>query len=349
MAESTIQPFFLHMKKSTILFLDNTYPQAYQQSTLKEKAIGGTESSIIKTASILSKHYKVFVAQKSRTEFHIENTNLTYIPKIQINKIKPDYIIVLRKYPLLKELKKQFPKARLFLWIHTYKNIEYAFKRIGISKTKTTIICNSKTHAISTEYLLNKSLIGKVFSLFCKSASVKYCYNPVDKPVANKINRDPNKLLFFSSPNKGLKEVIESFLILNKIMPNLRLYIANPGYKNDTSIQHNANIVILGSLPHKRMMQHVKQSLCIFYPQNSFAETFGLIYAEANAYGTPVLAYDIGSAKEILHRNNGIISIKKEGAILKTIKKWQNDFPKIEYNENFSDKTILAQWQELFS
>jgi glycosyltransferase involved in cell wall biosynthesis len=337
------------MKKSTILFLDNTYPQAYQQSTLKEKAIGGTESSVIKTANILSKKYQVFVAQKSRTEFHIENENLTYIPKIQINKIKPDYIIVLRKYPLLNELKKKFPKARLFLWIHTYKNKEYAFKRLGLSKTKTTIICNSKTHAINTNYLLNKSLIAKMFSLFCKSAPVKYCYNPIDKPLISSIKRDLNKLLFFSSPNKGLNEIIDSFLILNKSMPELRLYIANPGYKNGTSIQHSANIVILGSLPHKRMMQHVKQSLCIFYPQNSFAETFGLIYAEANAYGTPVLAYDIGSAKEILHKNNGIIAANDHDEILKTIRKWQKNFPKIEYNESFSDKTILAQWQELFS
>jgi hypothetical protein len=35
--------------------------------------------------------------------------------------------------------------------------------------------------------------------------------------------------------------------------------------------------------------------------------------------------------------------------MIKTIKKWQNNFPEIDYNENFSDKTILATWQELFS
>ena len=337
------------MKRLTILFLDNTYPQAYQQSTLQDKALGGTESSVIKTAQILAQKYNVFVAQKSRTEFYSESDYLTYIPKKQINKLKPDFIVVLRKYPLLNELKKQFPKAQLFLWIHTYKNKEYAFKRIGLSKTKATIICNSNTHSINTDYLLNKSFIGKLFSLFTKSASVNYCYNPIDRPQMKNMDRDPNKLLFFSSPNKGLNEVIEAFLILNERMPDLRLYVANPGYKNDTSIQHSANIIILGSLPHKKMMEHVKQSLCIFYPQNSFAETFGLIYAEANAYGTPVLACDIGSAKEILHENNVLIKANDHDDIMKTIKKWQSDFPIIEYNELFSDKAILAKWQEVLS
>jgi glycosyltransferase involved in cell wall biosynthesis len=337
------------MKRLTILFLDNTYPHAYQQSTLKEKALGGTESSVIKTAHILSQKYHVFVAQKSRTDFYNENDYLTYIPKKQINKIKPDYIIVLRKYPLLKDLRKKFPNAQLYLWIHTYKNKEYAFKRLGLSKTKTTVICNSNTHALNTAYLLNQSLLGKLYSLFLKPSPVNYCYNPIEKPIKNNTNRDINKLLFFSSPNKGLKEVVDLFFIINKIMPDLRLYIANPGYKNDASMIHNANIITIGSLPHKKMMQEVKKSLCVFYPQNSFAETFGLIYAEANAYGTPVLACDIGSAKEILHKNNALIKANDHEEMTKTIKKWQNNFPEIQYNENFSDKAILAKWQELFS
>lgn len=337
------------MKRLTILFLDNTYPQAYQQSTLKAKAIGGTESSVIKTAHILAQQYQVYVAQKSRTEAHRENKYLSYIPKIHIKELNPDYIVVLRKYPLLKGLRKQFPKAKLFLWIHTYKNWEYVFKRAGLASTKTTIICNSNTHTVNTDALLNKSFLGKLYSIFTKPTSIAYCYNPIDKPIIGHVNRDINKLLFFSSPNKGLKEIIDIFLIINQELPELRLYIANPGYKSNETFIHNANINILGSLPHKKMMEHVKQSLCIFYPQNSFAETFGLIYAEANAYGTVVLAHDIGSAKEILHKNNELIQAGDHQAIINTIKKWQINYPKIEYNEQFSDETILSQWKELFT
>ena len=337
------------MKRQELLFLDNTFPFAYQQSTLQEQALGGTESSIIKTASILSELYNVFVAQKSRTTTHRESENLSFIPKHRIYKLNPDFIVVLRKYPLLKGLHQQFPNAQLFLWIHTYKNTEYAFKRIGLARTKTTIVCNSKTHALDTYKLLNKNSLGKLFSLISKPAKVSFCYNPIEKPQKIQLERDVNKLLFFSSPNKGLNQVLEAFEVIKKALPDLTLYIANPGYKNNNRIKTNSHIKILGSLPHKEMMKHVRQSLCVFYPQNIFAETFGLIYAEANAYGTPVIAHDIGSAKEILHTNNTLIKPKNYQEMIRTLRKWQINYPKIEYNENFSDETILSQWKELFT
>ncbi|MCB1585949.1 MAG: glycosyltransferase, partial [Xanthomonadales bacterium] len=124
---------------------------------------------------------------------------------------------------------------------------------------------------------------------------------------------------------------------------------ANPGYKILENLQENRNIIVLGSLPYPQMMQHVAESLCIFYPQNSFAETFGLIYAEANALGTPVLAHDIGSAREILHSNNNLIDATNSQQIINTLKSWQNDLPKVEYNENFNEKSIFQQWDAVFS
>ncbi len=335
------------MNKQTILFLDNTYPKAYQLSTLKQQALGGTESSVVKTALILSQKYNVIVAQKFRDKVHTENDSLCFIPKSKMDKTKPDFIVVLRKYPLLKDLHQQFPQAKLFLWLHTYKNTEYVFKRMGLSKTNTTLVCNSKTHAIHTAQILNNSFLGSLFSLFSNKTKVAYCYNPIAKPDKPPIKRDINKLLFFSSPNKGLKQVVKSFNAINKKLPDLRLYIANPGYKDDKSIELNKNIIVLGSLPHQQMMQHVAESLCVFYPQDSFAETFGLIYAEANALGTPVLAHDIGAAREILHSNNKLIDANDIQQIEKTIVSWQQDFPKVEYNKKFNYENILQQWQRV--
>ena len=335
-------------KIKTVLFIDNTYPKPYQVSTLDTQAIGGTESSVIKTALILSKVFRVFVAQKFRKEFCSENENLQFISKKHINKLAPDYIVVLRKYPLLKILKKQFPKAKFFLWIHTYKSTEYAFKRIGLNKTKTTIVCNSDTHKAHTEKLLNNSFLGKTYSMFLKQSTVEYCYNPVEQSKIEHIEKDKNKLLFFSSPNKGLKQIADCFLEINKAIPELKLYIANPGYKHSEKINFNANVTVLGSLPHKKMMKHVCQSLCVFYPQDSFAETFGLIYAEANAHGTAVLAHDIGSAREVLCKGNNLIDANNYQEIIQTIQAWQLNYPKITYNTQFSDKSILIQWMKLF-
>lgn len=337
------------MIRKTVIFLDNTYPTPYQVSTLDEHAIGGTESSIVKTAVILSKIYNVFVAQKSRKQANQESEYLKFIAKDEMYVIKADFIIVLRKYPLLKKLKERFPKAKLYLWIHTYKNNEYIFKRSGLAKTNTTIICNSKTHSNDIDRLLNKTFLGKLWSVFTKQTKVTYCYNPVSKAIDIDSKRDNNKLLFFSSPNKGLTQIIKTFNEINKKLPDLRLYIANPGYKADIEIEQNSNIIILGSLPRIEMMDHVSQSLCVFYPQDSFAETFGLIYAEANSYGTPVLAHDIGSAREILDVNNVLIDATITNEIIATIKSWQINFPKVSYNTRLSDIKILEQWHSLLS
>lgn len=35
----------------------------------------------------------------------------------------------------------------------------------------------------------------------------------------------------------------------------------------------------------------MRSALCLFYPQTSFAESFGLVIAEANAVGTPALLH----------------------------------------------------------
>lgn len=335
------------MTNKTLLFLDNTYPEPYQVATLAEKPIGGTEASIIRTALILSKNYNVYVAQKFRNTTHCENPQLQFIPKTEIEKLKPDFIIVLRKFNALKKMHVLFPKAQLFLWLHTYKNYEYVLKRPGYSKTMAQIICNSNIHKKHTNHLLNLTSVAKLFSIFFKKTRVNYCYNPIEKPKFNKSNRDINKLLFFSSPNKGLDQVIAKFNEVRKKMPNLCLYIANPGYKNNDIEQPDKNIVYLGSLAHDEMMKHVRESLCVFYPQDTFAETFGLVYAEANAQGTAIIADDIGSAREIMDINNQPIDVNNIELIINTIKNWQQCYPQVSYNEKFSNSYILNQWQQI--
>jgi len=335
------------MKLKTILFLDNTYPEAYQVSTLNEKAIGGTESSVIRTALILSQSYKVIVAQKSRSKSYSENENLIFLPKSKIIKYKPDYIIVLRKYNELKNIHKIFPNAQLYLWIHTYKNYEYVFKKPGLSKLNINIICNSETHKRHTDKLLKLTKLAKLLSFFYKKTPVHFCYNPIEKPVLRPIKRNINKLLFFSSPNKGLDQVIEKFKKIRVELPDLNLYIANPGYKNLNLEKLSDGIINLGSLAHSEMMHHVRESLCIFYPQEIFSETFGLIYAEAHAQETAIIAADIGSAKEIMHENNQPIDVRDIDLIVETIKKWQLNYPTVSYNEKFSNNFIYNQWQKV--
>lgn len=327
-----------------IAFLDNTYPRAYQSDSIGREALGGTESSIIRTAQILSQNHQVMVAQKSRTEPLQESKTLSFAPKTALDEFQPDVIVVLRKYPLLRRLRQQFPHAKLCLWLHTYKPLEFGFKRLGLIKTQTTVICNSQTHAQHIDQRLHKGWTKLVFGLTNK-VPITYCYNPIPQPQTLQTKRNLNQLVYLSSPNKGLPQVLKCFEYLQKHLPELKLLIANPGYKNHQQAQSVANIEWLGSLPHEQMMQILAESLCVFYPQNTFAETFGLIYAEANSYGTPVLAHDIGAAKEILHSNNPLVDVTDYQQVLSVIKNWQKTFPQVAYKQQFATDSILQQWQ----
>ncbi|WP_395372954.1 glycosyltransferase [Marinicella sp. W31] len=334
---------------SHIVFVDVTHPKAYDFNTLKQQALGGTEASVLRTAAILAQTHQISIYQKSRTQAH-QDQGVSFLDQKQWNQLDHvDTWVVLRQFKTIQALYQRFPNSRLLLWIHTYKNTEYALKKLLIPKNSFDIICNSQTHAEHTNNILNHSWSGKLLTAFKGRIPVHYCYNPIPRVGFEAMTRDINKLLFLSSPNKGLPKVLQCFYWLYEQNPDLRLYVANPGYRSDAEINKHPGIIILGNLPHDQVIQHLTTSLCLFYPQDVFAETFGLIYAEANAVETPVIAHDIGSAREILHDNNPLSDANDYPQILETIKQWQQEIPKVHYNSAFSGEAIHAQWQKILS
>ncbi|MCF6300335.1 MAG: glycosyltransferase family 4 protein [Proteobacteria bacterium] len=336
----------------TVLFVDTTHPEAYDFSTQEFQAVGGTESSLLRTAKILAENgFQVTVYQQARTKSQHKQQGVLFIGLGDLqNIVELDHIVILRKFKQINLFRQRFPTASIYLWIHTYKNIEYSLKRLASAKLNYSIVCNSKTHADHTNGLLNESIAGRLFSLIKPRTEVYYCYNPIPQSLQQTTDkkRDINKLLFLSSPNKGLDQVIQCFKAINQVMPELKLYIANPGYRADAELD-GENIVALGPLPHRQIMQHIASSLCVFYPQDSFAETFGLIYAEANAMGTPVIAHDIGAAKEILHHHNSLIQANNHQLIIETLRKWQKNPPAVGYKQAFNKPAVFRQWQSVFS
>jgi glycosyltransferase involved in cell wall biosynthesis len=141
-------------------------------------------------------------------------------------------------------------------------------------------------------------------------------YNPVDddlKPDGSEV--DTAKLVFFSSPNKGLALTLDAFQAARRVMPDLRLRVGSPGYKSlrragmesvDGKID---GVEWLGALPHARILAEVRTALCVFYPNFVLPETFGLVLAEAKAVGTPVLTHDCGAAAEVLADPRQILPI----------------------------------------
>lgn len=331
---------------SHILFVDTTHPKPYDYDDLAAQAMGGTESSVLRTAKLLSQQgHQVSIYQQNRSQADMQQ-NIYLLGSPQLSQLSnPDHVIVLRKFPQLRVFQNHYPQAQFHLWIHTYKNWEYVLKR-GVKMPKPwQLITNSKTHAQHCDGLLNRSLVGRIYNLFKPKVCIKTCYNPIPKALSQypKQHRDLNKLIFLSAPNKGLKQVLKTFQQINRHLKDLRLYVANPGYREDQP-EDIANVTYLGALPAEQVKHHLATCLCVFYPQDSFAETFGLIYAEANALGTPVMAHDIGAAKEILHPNNELINAEDHYQITKTLVQWQRQLPEVSYCEAFDHPAIYQQW-----
>lgn len=332
-----------------ILFADTSHPKPYDFDDLAAHAMGGTESSLLRTAKILrDKGHKVTVFQQHRIKTAQQN-GIDFIgPKKLTHLGDPNHVVILRKFPQLIVFQKQFPKAKFHLWIHTYKNWEYVLKRGIRLKQPWQLITNSKTHASHCDKILNHGFLGRIYNLFKPKITIKTCYNPIPKPVIPdaKPPRDLHKLLFLSAPNKGLDQVLTTFQQINRHLKDLTLYIANPGYREDHP-EDIPNVHYLGALPPQEVKHHIATSLCVFYPQNSFAETFGLIYAEANTLGTPVMAHDIGAAREILHPNNPLINAEDNDQISKTLAQWQRELPGISYREEFNEDAVYRQWLDV--
>lgn len=309
--------------------------------------MGGTESSILRTAEILQNQgHDVAICQHSRKENAVQN-HITFHSQTSSQADTFDHVVVLRKLPQLIKYQKQFPTARFYLWLHTYKNREFALKRLIKTPKPFTVIGNSLTHQEHLDQCLHGGWLGRLLNLFrAKKIEVKHAYNPIPKFWADLQTHDKNmnQIMFISAPNKGLEQVLKYFQILKQSTPDLKLLVANPGYRDDLDEQIDG-VELLGALPQKALLTKVAHSLCVFYPQTSFAETFGLIYAEANAVGTAVLAHDIGSAREILHPNNELVDGHDIEAITEQVKLWQQELPDVSYRTEFDEAAIYHQWQ----
>jgi glycosyltransferase involved in cell wall biosynthesis len=155
------------------------------------------------------------------------------------------------------------------------------------------IICVSDTHRHAVEAALRWMGV---------SDRVSACtiYNPVDdalRPDGSPI--DERKLVFLSSPNKGLKFTLDAFRAVRRAMPDMRLVVGNPGYKDGAAARLDG-VDYLGPQPQQRIHAEVRTALCTFFPNFVIPETFGLVFAESKALGTPVLTHDCGAALEVL-------------------------------------------------
>lgn len=334
-----------------ILFYDVATPTLYHNTTICEKGLGGTEATIIRVAHSLKNHHEVYVAQHCRSsqqdglfdEVH-------YLSLESANQLKPDVVVLLREYEWIEKVGKLFPDARHYFWIHNLPPKDLYVMNHALINYQYEIIAVSYFH----QHTILNRLHPNWYQFFDRlkwgdgrSIKVRVIYNPIDNLLYQDYTPfDPDQLIFISSPHKGLAECLKLFIQLLKKFPAMKLLVCNPG-NWDPTIPIPANVQILGTIPHHQVIEQVRRSLCVFYPQTKRAETFGLVYAEANAVGTPVLAHDIGSAKEVLSDPIQLVEGRNIDAVIEKITEWRHQRPMIRGKDEFRLQQVTKVWLQL--
>lgn len=333
------------VSKPLLLFYDISSPIAYSKLSFQQQALRGTEGTLVRIAHGLSSEFDIAIAQHMRKkEENLILDNVHYIDVETAHTLRPDIVILLRDYLGLEIVGQRFPKARHFFWMHNMPPKQLRAQAPILNKYHYEIIAVSHFH----RNVLIKKLSGKwyqrVLELKKKTIPVHVLYNPISDdlhPDATVVN--PNQLFFMSAPYKGLPETLAMFEKVRQHFPEYKLLIANP---SEQAVNANLpkNVEYLGSLSHDTLLHYLRSSFCVFYPQTKRVETFGLVYAEANAAGTPVLAHDFGAAREVLNDNCQLVNGHSIHSVINKITEWRNTRPVLEGKDIFRLHHILKTW-----
>ncbi len=324
-----------------IAFVDPCCAGGYDLPDLEFGGLGGTEATVLRVAAALRDRFDVAIYQNDRSTRGWSEAGALFPLAEIFHTLQVDGFVVINRWKVALKLRRLFPDKPIFLWLHIYPGRHNRKMGEAMRNSRVTVICVSETHARKFTKFLGAIGLPKVTSI----------YNPIANDLhPDNTPRNPNRLLFASSPHKGLSEVFKQFASLSKVIPALTLAIADPGYLSWETGPVPKGVVFLGSLSHGALVRQMRRSMCLFYPQTSFAETFGLVLAEANAVGTPALVHSgLGANDEILQGSNQQVDGCDPAQIFARVTQWQRSPPKIEGKTAFRLANVADAWMRLLS
>ncbi len=339
------------MSRDRVVIIDPVATRAYSERTLRSEAMGGAEATVVRVAGGLARRHQVVVAQCARAHAEAGRDGVLYLPWDQEEPLPgmrdAPVVVVLRAHKLLPKVREQYPHARLFLWLHCFPGHRRKALALCARKAGATLVTVSETHRRAVrDFVLAKDAAHGPW------LDVIRIYNPVsDTLVPDATPHDPDKLLFLGSPQKGLDEVLDAFRVLHQRWQSLRLFVANPGYLARRLPGDLRGVMSLGALPHHEALRHLRGSLCLFCPQASAPETFGLAFAEANAVGTPVLAHPGGAAGEIIDGSREqLVPASDHERMAHVIERWRAGArPVVTTKPAFRLSQVLLDWESAFA
>ncbi|WP_157937677.1 glycosyltransferase family 4 protein [Oceaniglobus roseus] len=326
-----------------VTFIDPMAPRPYTGLPGDLAGLGGTEMTLVRICEALSRRLPITVRQSARPGSVISSAGVRYEgfdPKRPLPE-RPAAIIVVNSWKVAAKVARLHPGTRIILWLHGFPGRHNRGLATAMAGAGIEIVCVSASHA---RWLRD----------FCgaEEQRIRHLHNPIAEALApDGTPRDPNLLLFASSPHKGLDQVFRRFETLRTRLPDLRLAVADPGYLAWPTGPVPEGVIPIGRLGQAALIRWMRRALCLFYPQDRFAETFGLVIAEANAVGCPALLHrGLGANDEVASCPSQCIDTTDPAAIAARIAEWRaapDHRPLAQARPEFRLSRVVEDWAAL--
>ena len=260
---------------SRVLFWDPACQAPYDTDSVRDGASGGAEGSLSRIADAIG----ASVVQHNRTF-----PSGRYLPPAALPGIT--HVVVNRDVHAIPGVAAAYPGARIVLWVHD--RIEPGSTRGRVLARSAHLLADAGARVVCVSDWQRQGVQAVLHGAGVHTVPVDTIYNPVsDALVPDGTPVDADKLVFFSSPNKGLSYALDAFVALRRRFPSLRLVVGDPGYRRGEAPMV-PGVFYAGPRPPSAMHADVRGALCTFFPNFVVPETFGLVFAESLALGTPV-------------------------------------------------------------
>jgi hypothetical protein len=254
-----------------ITLVDTLAPRAYSGAPGQLTGLGGTEATLVRISESLACRFRVTLRQSARQGPDALSGGVRYggfdvkgpLPEA------PGTIVVVNSWKVALRLARLHPMARVIVWQHVFPGRHNRALAPALRAARVEILCVSAAHA---DWM--RGFLG------AEAPAVGTIHNPIaDDLHPDDTPRNRDLLLFASSPHKGLGQVFRRYEALKDRVPSLRLLLADPGYLAWPTGPVPDGVIPLGRLEQPELIRWMRRALCLFYPQDQFAETFGLVIA----------------------------------------------------------------------
>ncbi|MHA7139597.1 glycosyltransferase [Rossellomorea arthrocnemi] len=188
-------------------------------------------------------------------------------------------------------------------------NIQHYVKHMKDLKQSDTIF-------IAASKYIKRKLIEKGFPP--KQIKTHYIGIDLDKLKKDSTIQREETILFVGRlvENKGCDYLIRAMKVINDKNPHVKLLVAGDGPERENletlAKNLNVNSTFLGAIPHKEVVERMNNAKVFSVPsvevESGASEGFGMVFAEAQAMGLPVVSFDTGGIPEaVSHNETGFI------------------------------------------